>query len=227
MAEYIFNIFAFALPVIFSITAHEASHGLIAYWFGDDTAYRLNRITLNPLRHIDIFGTIILPIILFLAGGIIFGFAKPVPVNFYKLYPYRFGTIMVALAGPLTNIILAILSGFLINAAPFFPSNFAIWWINMLTLSIQLNYILALFNMIPLLPLDGGRVLFALLPWSLNKIRFFFEKWGIALLLCVVFLIPFVASKMGYDIRPLAWILERPVGSLYDHTLNITVFNKE
>ena len=165
IARTLYQISIWALPAIFAITLHEAAHGFVAHRFGDDTAWRLGRVRLNPLRHIDPFGTILLPVMLLLVKSpFMFGYAKPVPVNFRNLRNPRRDMILVALAGPGTNLLLAVISVLLSNLLPYLPDVARPWAAFNLWNSITLNLILAVFNMIPLPPLDGGRVLLGILP---------------------------------------------------------------
>ena len=152
------------IPVLLAITLHEAAHGWAAWKLGDDTAYRLGRVTFNPLAHIDLFGTIILPAILISAGGILFGWAKPVPVNFGRLGHPRRDMVMVAAAGPAINIGLAIASALALHLLPLMGPTFGEWLGRNLINSININLLLAIFNMMPLPPLDGGRVAVGILP---------------------------------------------------------------
>lgn len=159
------TIVVYALPVIFAITLHEAAHGYVARLLGDNTAYMLGRVSFNPMRHIDPLGTIAIPLLLYFItnGAFIFGYAKPVPVTFRNLRNPRWGTFWVALAGPLCNFVQALLWGvlqLLLPAAgvdePFF--------IRMAEAGVLFNLVLCVLNLFPLPPLDGGRVLTALLP---------------------------------------------------------------
>lgn len=167
------------LPVVFAITLHEAAHGFVAERFGDDTARLSGRVTFNPLRHIDPVGTVLLPALLLLARSpVMFGYAKPVPVDFSRLRPLRLGMVMVAVAGPATNMLLAIASALLLHLATLED-----WLALNLVHSIIINCALALFNMIPILPLDGGRVLRALLPGSLGDAYARTERYGLFLVI--------------------------------------------
>src|SRR5262245_36376560 len=166
--ELVQQIAVWALPVLLAITLHEAAHGFAALRFGDDTAYRLGRVTLNPLKHIDPFGTIIMPGILLISGApFLFGYAKPVPVNFRRLRDPRWHTVLVAAAGPGMNLALALASIILLRVWLETTGSYEGWAPRTLEASLVLNLVLAVFNMIPLPPLDGGRVAVGLLPRSL------------------------------------------------------------
>lgn len=161
----VIEIAVLAIPIILAVTLHEAAHGFVALFFGDNTAKLAGRLTLNPLKHVDPFGTIILPLILIVShAGFLFGYAKPVPVNFGALRNPRWDMLWVAAAGPLMNIALALVSAGLIYAAGNSLHAVPEMAQDALLLSLQLNVVLAIFNMLPLPPLDGSKVVAAFLP---------------------------------------------------------------
>ncbi len=196
------------LPVVTAITLHEAAHAWAANRLGDSTAKSLGRLSFNPIRHVDPFGTFILPGLLLVVGApFIFGWAKPVPVAFHRLRNPKRDMIWVALAGPAINIAMALVAAVLMHA--FLGSRSAVgqWiWYN-LDNALLINVVLACFNMLPLLPLDGGRVLTGLLPTPL-AIRFArTERYGLFILLGVIFVLPLLARELGFAINPLATVL--------------------
>lgn len=203
---------SWVLPILFAITFHEAAHAFAAYRLGDDTAYRLGRVSFNPLRHIDPFGTVLLPALLFLSNApFLIGWAKPVPVAFGKLRHPRRDMVLVALAGPATNIVLALVSAFLFHLLWLLPETLAPWLARMLFQSILLNLVLALFNMLPIPPLDGGRVAVGLLPNSLASPLARLERYGLALLLAIIFLLPLLGQQIGLDLNVLRWAVGVPL----------------
>ncbi len=176
-----------ALPIIFAITVHEAAHGYAAKYFGDMTAYQQGRISLNPLRHIDPFGTILLPAITLLLGGILFGWAKPVPVDFARLRRPKQDMLWVAAAGPTANLLMALIWALVIRLSVALPDNFALPLALMGAVGIMINVVLMVLNLLPLPPLDGGRIAVSLLPISL-AIKFArIERFGFIILMVLLF----------------------------------------
>ncbi len=169
-----------------SIVIHEVSHGYAASMLGDQTARYLGRLTLNPLKHLDFFGSFLIPAISYLLGGFIIGWAKPVPYNPYNLRPGRWSEAIVAGAGPLSNIGIALLFGLLLRSGG--SAGWAnIGFIQIVTLIVFINLILAIFNLMPIPPLDGSKLLFALFPERLLNFRTFFERYGLALIIFFIF----------------------------------------
>ncbi|MGD0865210.1 MAG: site-2 protease family protein [Rhizomicrobium sp.] len=212
------NIAIVAVPIIIAITFHEAAHGYVARAFGDDTAERAGRITLNPLRHIDPFGTILLPAMLYFSTGFMFGYAKPVPVNFAGLRHPKQDMVWVAAAGPVMNLLLSAISVliiYLFELFKFFPGGFVL---QMLWASIEVNLILAIFNMIPLPPLDGGRVAVGLLPMPLAKPLAQIGRFGLLPMLLILIVLP----MLGLDVR--GWLVTGPVQFLERPILHLLGF---
>ena len=181
------TVLVFALPVLFAITIHEAAHGYVARHFGDNTAYVMGRVTLNPIKHIDPVGTILMPLLLYFAtsGAFLFGYAKPVPVNFGQLRHPRRDSVWVALAGPASNFIQALLWAvlFTVLAGSGLQERF---FLEMAKAGVLVNLVMCAFNLFPLPPLDGGRVVAGLLPpraaWTFSRI----EPWGFYIVMALV-----------------------------------------
>ncbi len=187
IANLIQTVAIYTLPVLFAITVHEAAHGYVARHFGDNTAWALGRVTLNPLKHIDPVGTILMPLMLYFAtsGAFLFGYAKPVPVQFDNLRNPKRDMIWVALAGPGANLLQALLWGialYLLQGAaltePFF--------IKMCQAGILVNVVMFVFNLFPLPPLDGGRILVGLLPYKPAQLVSRIEPWGFFVVMALV-----------------------------------------
>ncbi len=177
------------LPVLFAITAHEVAHGWVAFKFGDDTAHRLGRITLNPIKHIDPVGTVLLPLLLMLTIGFVFGWAKPVPVNFHRLRQPRRDMALVALAGPGANLLMVIFWAIVaqIGWLTFSALPWTIFLVYVGSAGIFINAVLMILNLLPILPLDGGRVLHSLLPpsWAIQFSKL--ELLGLPILIVLMF----------------------------------------
>jgi Zn-dependent protease len=202
-----------AIPVIIAITLHEAAHGYVARHFGDDTAERAGRISLNPLRHVDLFGTILLPGLLLLShAGFLFGYAKPVPVNFAALRHPKRDMIWVAAAGPGMNILLAIISALLLFAAIHIGGANDRFLLAALWTSVEINLVLAIFNLLPVPPLDGGRVAVGLLPQPLSIALAQLGRFGMLLLVAIFILLPLVGINLfHYLVQIPVDFLERPL----------------
>ena len=220
IANIIQTIAIYALPVLFAITLHEAAHGYVARHFGDNTAYSLGRVTLNPMKHIDPVGTIVMPLVLYIAtaGTFLFGYAKPVPVQFGRLRNPKRDMIWVALAGPASNLVQALLWGiafYLLQGAsltePFF--------IKMCQAGLLVNVVMFVFNLFPLPPLDGGRVLVGLLPYKPAVLVSRLEPWGFFIVMGLVltgvistiWMKPLMSATYAFlqtVLLPLAWLMK-------------------
>ncbi|MDP6624352.1 MAG: site-2 protease family protein [Alphaproteobacteria bacterium] len=222
MNETLHTISVMALPIVIAIVFHEVAHGYVAWRLGDDTAHRQGRITLNPLRHIDPFGTIILPLILALSVGFPFGYAKPVPVNPGRLRHPRRDMVLVAAAGPATNVVLAIAASLLLHGVNLLPPAAALWLGQNLLNAIPVNLILAIFNMLPLPPLDGGRVAVGLLPDALAYRLARLERFGFLILIAVIVVLPMAGKQLGYPLDPLGAIIWPPLEFLYNSLAVLT-----
>ncbi len=199
------------LPVLFAITLHEAAHGWAALKLGDDTAYRLGRVTFNPLRHVDPIGTVLLPAFLIFSGApFLFGWAKPVPVVFSRLRHPKRDMIWVAGAGPATNMLLAFGSALGLHAVGFLPEAGGKWVEQNLVNSMQINVLLAVFNMLPLPPLDGGRVAVGLLPNGPARALASVERFGFAIILGALIVLPMIGRELGINLSIFGWLVLEP-----------------
>ncbi|MFZ5508711.1 MAG: site-2 protease family protein [Pseudomonadota bacterium] len=205
MDNFIATLAVYALPVIFAITLHEAAHGYVARHFGDPTAYLAGRISLNPLRHIDPVGTVLVPGVLLLVsklvggGGILFGWAKPVPVDFSRLRHPKRDMLWVAAAGPGANLVMAMAWALLLKFALATPdSMYAEAMAQMALAGIEINSVLMLLNLLPIPPLDGGRIAVSLLPHRLAWRFAQLEPYGLFILLALLF-----TGVLGYILWPL------------------------
>lgn len=209
---FIYTASTWILPVLFAVTFHEAAHGYVAYLFGDDTAYRRGRMTLNPLNHVDPFGTVLLPaLLLIMRAPFLFGWAKPVPVAFNRLRDPRRDMVFVAAAGPGTNLLLAAASALLFHILWLLPGGVQLWLAQVLYNSIVLNLVLAVFNMLPLPPLDGGRVAVGLLPYPLARPLARAEPYGMMILIGVIFLLPLLGNQVGIRLDIFTLVVWTPV----------------
>ncbi len=218
-----YQLSVWVLPLIIAITFHEAAHGFVAHRLGDDTAYNLGRVSFNPIRHIDPFGTILLPGVLLLSHSpFLFGYAKPVPVRFGNLRNPRIGMVLVALAGPATNIILAIAAAACFRLVPLVPADYAQWVADNLKNMLLINVVLAIFNMLPIPPLDGGRVAVGLLPRPLAIPLARLEPFGMLILIGILILLPLVGSQFGLNLDVISAIMRASTDFIIRFILLIT-----
>jgi Zn-dependent protease len=194
-------IFVIAILII-SVVIHEVAHGYAALYLGDRTAEYAGRLTLNPIKHLDPIGSVLIPVLGYLAGGVIFGWAKPVPFNPYNLRNQRWGEAIVAAAGPLSNLSLAIIFGLLIRFATFGSQAFY----GLAGYLVLVNIVLFVFNLMPIPPLDGSKILFSVLPYRMQGIRVALERYGIVIALLFVFFLWQLMSPV------VAWIFSLIVG---------------
>jgi len=199
--DTIYLITIWALPVIIAITFHEAAHGFVAHLLGDDTAWRLGRVSLNPAKHVDPFGTILLPgMLLLLQAPFLFGYAKPVPVNFGALPRPRRDMVLVAAAGPAMNIALAIVAALAFHIVDYLPGTSAQWLADNLRNALIINVVLAVFNLFPLPPLDGGRILVGILPKAGAAAVARLEPFGLIILIGLLIVLPLLGAQLGVDL---------------------------
>ncbi len=209
MMHHLYEIAVYAIPLLFAITMHESAHGWVARRYGDNTAWMLGRVTLNPIPHIDLVGTIIVPLILLMGsfmtglGGVLLGWAKPVPINTRNLHPFRQGMLMVALAGPVSNLLQALL--WLLVLKIFLVTGFLTQSLLDLTLAgVMVNFYLMAFNLLPLPPLDGGRIVTMILPYQAAVKFAELERYGMIILVVLI-----VSGFLTYFMHPFVWTARR------------------
>ncbi|MBW8903902.1 MAG: site-2 protease family protein [Bradyrhizobium sp.] len=219
----LYELSVWVLPLVIAITFHEAAHGFVAHRLGDQTAWQLGRVSFNPLRHIDPFGTVVLPGMLLLAHSpFLFGYAKPVPVNFRALRNPRIGMVLVALAGPATNIALALVAAAAFHGLTYVPADTAQWVADNLKNALVINVVLAIFNMLPIPPLDGGRVAVGLLPKFLALPLARLEPYGMLILIALLILLPLAGSQFGLNLDVISTILRSSTGYVIQLLLLVT-----
>ncbi len=185
--DIVITIFSLVV-LLFSVIIHELAHGYVAYSLGDPTAKYEGRLTLNPLKHLDPFGSVILPLLLFISGSsVLIGWAKPVPVNPYNLRDQKWGSLKVAIAGPLSNIALALFFGLFIRLMPGSLLNSTPGIFLIFSFVVQINIMLAIFNLIPIPPLDGSWILFNLIPRRFDRFSMFLQQYGLFILIFLIF----------------------------------------
>ncbi len=221
--DLIYLVSVWLLPLLVAITFHEAAHGYVALYFGDETASRLGRVSLNPIRHIDPFGTIILPGLLLIAHSpFLFGYAKPVPVNFRALRSPRLGMVLVAAAGPAMNVFLAIVAALSFHLVAYLPPVAANWTALNLRNAVVVNVLLAVFNLFPLPPLDGGRIITGLLPPILARRFGRIEPYGMAILLGLFIVLPLLGAQLGLDFGFVSRFLGMSTNAIVQAVLHLT-----
>jgi Zn-dependent protease len=219
----LYQISIWAIPAIIAITFHEASHGYVAYLLGDDTAWRQGRVSFNPLVHIDPFGTVVLPVmLLMLRSPFLFGYAKPVPVNFRALRRPRLGMMLVAAAGPGMNLLLATIAALGFHVVGYVPAPGAQWLAANLKNAVLLNIILAIFNLLPIPPLDGGRILVGVLPGALARLLSRAEPFGMLILIGLLFLLPLLGAQLGVNFDPISRLIVTSTNAVLGIILRLT-----
>ena len=212
-----YTVSTWVIPLVIAVTFHEASHGYVARLCGDDTAWRLGRVSFNPFKHIDPFGTILLPaLLLLMRSPFLFGYAKPVPVNFRALRKPRRDMIWVAAAGPAMNFALATAAALSFHLIVYVPVATEQWVAGSLKNALIINVLLAMFNLLPLPPLDGGRIAVGVLPDGLALPLARLEPYGMAILIGVLFVLPLLGAQIGIDLN-VVWLL-------ISHSMDVIIY---
>ena len=207
----VYLLVVYGIPIVLAITFHEAAHGLVAYRLGDDTARQRGRVTLNPIRHVHPVGTVLLPGFMLLSTlPFVFGWARPVPVNQRRLHRPVRDMAIVAIAGPATNLALALASAVLLRVLTMWPETSEGWLSDGLGVSVWINVILAVLNMLPLPPLDGGRVAVGVLPPALGQRLARLERYGLVILVVILFVVPMAGRLVGWDLNIFAMLVLEP-----------------
>jgi Zn-dependent protease len=218
-----YQISVWLLPVLIAVTLHEAAHGFVAHRLGDDTAWRLGRVSFNPFKHIDPFGTIVLPALLLLAHSpFLFGYAKPVPVNFRALRHPRRDMILVAAAGPVMNLILATLAALAFHLLGYAPDLLVRFLGENLRNALVLNVVLAVFNLMPIPPLDGGRILVGVLPKPLATPLARLEPYGLVILIGLLIVLPLLGAQFDLDLNFISVAIARATRAIIGVIVLIT-----
>lgn len=221
--DLLYDISVILIPLVAAVTLHEAAHGYAAWVLGDDTAWRSGRVTLNPIAHIDPVGTVAVPLVMYLTAGFLFGWAKPVPVNPHRLAHPRRDMLWIALAGPVTNIVLAVVAAWLLARLPVLlaalgilggsldPPGWLSWLRDVLWIMLYINVVLAVVNMIPIPPLDGGRILTGMLPEPVASKFAAIEPWGLVAVIGALFLFPMLGDSIGIELDGFVRLLQNAI----------------